>query len=201
MKPLLRFACLLIFLGFNKSYGQYEFNLGLMAPSGDTKYLLKPAPSFEFVFNTGDVDSHYHFGASIGYCRLSPTQDTFKTYAVGGAVLPGYEVIHSYELYPIGLRNEFTFFPDKKFSPILALDLYFYVISISDDYYAETLIQSSITNDTYWALAIIPRIGLQYELNDQISLTGGFGRSMSFTGTVDAQSYWKTYIGIKYYIN
>ncbi len=204
MKPLLRFTLLFIFLSFNKSYGQYEFNLGYMAPSGDISYLLKPAPSFEFVFHTGDVDSHYHFGFSLGYCSLSTTQDTFRTYAVGGptgGVLPGYEVIHKYEVVPIGMRNEFILFPEKKLSPVLALDLVFNIISIDEDDYAETFIQSSETGDTYWSLAILPRFGAQYKLNDNIVFTAGFGRSMSFTGTVENDAYWKTYIGIKYYID
>jgi len=173
-----------------------------MAPAGyNNKYLLKPAPSFEVNFIIGDPDKHFHFGFSLGYCNLKPTQDTFKTYALGSAVLPGYEVIHDYEFISIGMRNEFTLFPDKKISPVLGIDLYMYVINISDDYYAETLIESSVTNDNYWSLAILPRIGLQYKLNDNISFTAGIGRSMSFTGIIDFQSYWKTYIGIKYFVN
>lgn len=202
MKLLLRFAFLFFFLPGTIVCGQYSLNTSLVIPSGDYAYLLKPAPCFELGFKTGDIDSHYTFTLSLGYCKMHPTQDTFRTYAVGGnpfALLPGYEVIHSYEVLPIGMSNEYVILGKKKLSPFVGLDLYFYVISIAEDDYAETLVQSSTTGDIYWSLAILPRIGCQYKINDKFLLSGGLGRSMSFTGTAPTHASWNPFITIAYY--
>ncbi|HTB07857.1 MAG TPA: hypothetical protein VK806_12965 [Bacteroidia bacterium] len=203
MRSFVRITYLFIFFSISKSYAQDELNIGLVMPAGYTSYILKPAPCFEFAYGTGEFDDHYHFGFSIGYSRMFPTQDTFRTYGLGGqtgGLLPGYEVIHKYTVLPIGLRNEYVLLTDKKVSPIIACDVYFYVITIDEDDYAETAIQSSEQGDNYWLLSILPRLGLQYKLNDSWLLTGGFGRSMSFAGIVQAQAFWKAYVGIKYYV-
>lgn len=202
MRQFLFLTFFIAFVGIKKSYAQFEFNLGYIVPSGKFAYLIKPAPSFELAGNIGEMDSYYRLSLSIGYMPLKTTQDTFKTYATGGsplALFPGYTVIKNYSEIPIGLRNEVAILGKKTISPIIGFDVYFNVIGCDMDHGAATIINASETGNTYWNAAILPRIGLQYKLSDHWLLTAGVGRSMSFIGIVDAQSYWKTYVGIKYF--
>lgn len=193
-------SCILCCCVAITAHAQYEFNISSMVPSGKVAYLLKPAPCFEIGGIIGGQDDNFHIGFGLGFMSPKPTQDTFRTYAIGpGGLLPGYEVIHSYQVLLIDIRTEYVFMPTKKISPLAGFDLNFDVISIADDYYAETLEQSSTTGDKFWTLAALPRIGLQYNVSEKITLLGGLGRSMSFVGTVDSQSYWKPYIGIRYF--
>jgi len=204
MKHFLGLRCLCIFIGIGTSYGQYEFDLGAIVPNGQFAYLVKPAPTFEIGYNIGEIDSYYRFGMTIGYFSLSPTQDTFRIYGTlstnsGTTILPGYEVVHHYgELY-IGLKNEFVPFPHKKASPVIGLDLYCGIQSISEDDYVETQEQSSNSGDEEFLFSIVPRLGAQYKLTDKLLLTADVATSIGFYGSVD-ESYWRIYAGVKYFI-
>ncbi len=195
---------LLAFLSFSFSAlrAQIGAQLSLVAPTGYYSYLLKPGVSFEIVGKYGEADSYYSFGASIGYFSLSATQDTFhNTYGVGGpnnALCPGYSVIHSFEELSFGITNDLKLMPTKKFSPVIGCDLNFSGIQISEDDYAETLELSSDNGEDYWLISIVPRIGLQYKINDKFFLSAFFGRSLSFVGTANAQQYDKTSICFQY---
>lgn len=203
MKKILSLILLLLPFSGSALYAQYGVQVSLLAPTGYYSYVLKPAPNFEFFMKIGDIDEFYSVGASFGYSSFSPTQDTFRTYAVGGQynnLFPGYEVLHSYDELFIGITNDFRILPGKKFCPFIGLDMHFDVISISEDDYAETLIQSSDQGDNYWVLSVLPRVGLQYELNDKFYLSGSFGRTVGVIGSTTPQDFWKTSITITYYV-
>lgn len=195
----------LVLLGFSVTgiYAQYGLQTSLTIPTGYYSYVLNPGPAVELFMKIGDPDDYYSFGAALGYSQLKPTQDTFRTYAVGGGyttqLLPGFEVIHSYQVISIGVTNDLRILPDSKFCPVAGLDVYFYGISISEDDYAENLVSSSSSGNDYWLLSVIPRIGAQYKLNSLFYLSGGLGRCISLTGSADQQSFWKPYLSITYY--
>ena len=172
-------------------------------PTGDFSYLMKPAPCFEITLKPGDMDNQYKPGMAIGYCSFTATQDTFRTYTLqtgglGNYVLPGYKVYHKYSMGFIAITNEYSFLKRPKLSPFVGLDLYGYLMVYSDDYYAETFVQSSETNSSYIYIALIPRIGVQYKLNDLFLLSAGLGRNMPIVSTEPA-GYWKSYINVSYY--
>lgn len=204
MKPLLRLTSIILLFTISKSYGQnYEFNIGSVTPFGQFAYFVKPSITAEAGFGLGYNDSYYRFAMTLGYFALSPTQDTFRVYATsssnsGNMVLPGWEVVHHYaELY-LGIKNEFIPLPNKKVSPIIGLDIYVGIQSISEDDYYETIGYSSVSGDEEFLISLAPRIGVQYKLSDQIILCANEAMSLGFIGTVD-ESYWRTYIGIKYF--
>ena len=171
---------------------------------------MKPGVSVEFMFkistfHSDDIDNKYKLGGAIGYYGLKPTQDTFRTYAVGGdlngniQLLPGYEVIHKYHAAYIGITNDYAFMGGKKFSPVIGADLYFFIISIDEDDYAETLEQSNSTGNDEWAASFNLRAGAQYKISDNWLLSAGVGRNMRYAGSTPYQTYWKTFISISYY--
>ncbi len=200
MKKLLLLTLLLQCFACSAIYGQYGLQASILAPTGYYQYVLKPAVGAEFLIKSGDMDDIYSFGGSIGYAKFNPTQDTFRTYATGGQgfLFPGYEVIHSYQEISVGVTNDLRLLPERKICPVIGFDLYFYVITVSEDDYAETIIQSSSQGDNYWLLSILPRVGVQYKINESLYLTGGFGRSMSLTGIVQGQVLWKTFFNLIY---
>lgn len=183
-------------------HGQYGVQISLLAPTEYYTYVLKPAPEFAIFAKEGDDDDYYALGVAFGYSSFKPTQDTFKTYAVGGQynqLLPGYEVVHSYEELSFGLTNDLRILPDAKLCPVIGMDLSFYLITVAEDSYSETVQSYSTTGDNYWLLSIIPRVGARYQIDKEWYVSGFFGRSMSLTGTATGQTFWKTSVSLTYY--
>ncbi|HTA27831.1 MAG TPA: hypothetical protein VK809_08580 [Bacteroidia bacterium] len=202
MKRLLSLTITVLSFSCTALYGQFGAQLSLVAPTGYYSYVLKPGVSFEIVGKLGESDGYYSFGGSIGYFRLTATQDTFKTYAVGGLsgnLYPGYSVLHSFEQLSFGITNDLKLMPTKKLTPVLGCDLNFSGIQISEDDYAESVEMSSDNGQNYWLVSIVPRMGVQYKINDKFFLSAFFGRSLSFLGTANAQQYDKTSICFIYY--
>jgi len=201
LKKTLFLSILLLGLSGKSLYGQFEVDgqygaqFSVIMPTGYYSYILKPAPAYEVFLKLGDMDDFYSLGLSFGYASFKPTQDTFQTYAINSGtsnqLLPGYEVIHSYEELLLGFTTDFRILPKKKFSPILGLDVHFDVISISEDDYAETVIQSSSSGDDYWQLSILPHIGLQYKISDKFFLAASLAKNIGITGEIPTQNYWK----------
>jgi hypothetical protein len=185
----------------NNALGQTSLQLSYIAPTGDASYELKPGIGYELTMKIPDIDSKFKIGASIGYYSLQPTQDTFRTYATGGspyALLPGWEVIHSYQVIPIGILSEFAFLDKKKFSPVIGLDVYFNVILVDEDDYTETLVLEDNPDPAFWQLLIQPRAGARYILKNKFLFSAGIGRCMGFVGTIPNQAFWKTFISFGY---
>jgi len=202
MKRYLYLILLFLSFSYSKLYAQYGLQASIIAPTGYYSYVLKPTLGIELYAKIGDPDDYYSIGAAFGYATFKPTQDTFKTYAVGGQynnLFPGYEVIHSYDELSIGVTNDFRILPDSKFCPVIGMDMYFYVIEVGEDDYTETIESYSTTGDDYWLLSFVPRVGAQYQINKEWYLSGFLGRSMSITGTATSQAFWKMSVSLTYY--
>lgn len=198
MKHLLHLSILLLVFGSSPVFGQWGIKISTMIPSGHYyPYLLKPGLGIELSgkasFN--DDNPQYKIGAAFGYYWFKPTQDTFATYAIGPQLLPGYEVIHSYSILQAGITNDFRILKDGNFSPIVGCNLFIDVFDISHDDYTETLSNASTTNDTFYNWAIVPKIGVQYQLNP-VLISAGLERSMGFGGQIGSQAFWEPYISV-----
>lgn len=153
---------------------------------------------FEVGYKAGDDDDFYQFGASLGYAILRPTADTFRTYAIGNQLMPGYEVIHSYSIFSVGVTNDFNILKRKKLSPVIGIDMYFYAITIAEHNYAEGLIDESTTGDSYWLISLLPRIGLRYKVGENIIIEAGCGKNWSIIGTSNALPFIKPYVSVSF---
>src|SRR5690348_9718414 len=95
----------------SSAYAQFGLKISVAIPSGNYyPYLLKPGIGCEFDFKLGDIDDRFKIGIILGYYKFKATQDTFRTYAIGGnpvQLYPGYEVIHSYSILQVGPSCDF----------------------------------------------------------------------------------------------
>lgn len=192
-------------LSVKPASAQYGVQIPVLIPSGNYyPYLLKPGYGIELDTKLGYIDDKVRFGMSLGYYKFNPTQDTFQTYGVGGnpvMLLPGYEVIHSYSIIQVGPTCDIKILDHKKVSPFFGIDLFADIFDISHDDYTESLILSSTTNDIYYNWALDGRVGVQYQLNDDMLLMAGLGRHMGFGGAIGRQAFWKPFISFIYYSN
>lgn len=187
------------FCSITQGLSQWVIQPSVIIPTGFNSYLLKPGPSLEILYKIpDDADAFYRFGAGFGYSVLKPTADTFRTYAIGSHFLPGYEVMHSYSIFSVGVTNDFNILKRKKLSPVIGIDIYIYAISIAEHNYAEGLIDETTTGDSYWQLALLPRIGLRYKLGENIVIEAGCGKNITILGTSDALPFIKPYISIAF---
>ena len=192
-------AIVVTFLSVAQGFSQWVIQPSVIIPTGFNSYLLKPGPSLEVIYKIpDDGDAFYRFGAGFGYSVLKPTADTFRTYAIGSQFMPGYEVMHSYSIFSIGVTNDFNILKHKKLSPVIGIDIYFYAISISEHNYAKGSIDESTTGDSYWQLALLPKIGVRYRLGKNFIIEAGCGKNISILGTSDALPFIKPYASIAF---
>ncbi len=195
---------LLLFLILKTGYAQLGLESSFLSPAGDFSYVKKPTVAFTLTLKGGSIDDRYRCGFSIGYCNFKSTQDTIPTTTIqtgglGNFVLPGYFVYQSYQVASFSFTNDFKILKDANFSPTVGLDLVFYGIAYSDTYYTETLVQASETGNTDWSAGILPQVGIQYVYSSWFLLTANIGRNLSF-GSAAPMGFWKTSIGIAYYL-
>jgi hypothetical protein len=206
LKSTLKMSCLVcicFIFGIRNSYAQFGLQLSYIAPAGATAYYFKPAPGAELYFNIGDIDTRFRLGMTVGYYSFRPTRDTFSNYSIKtdytSSFVPGYDVIQSYTVIPIGVNVEYKLLDDD-FSPFVGLQPYFYLIDYVHSYHDAAM---DVTNseETEWQVAMLPKAGIQYKFKDKWLFAAGVGYSLGITGTVDTQNYWKTFLSATYYID
>lgn len=187
--------------GYLKAQG-YGLQIGTMNPMGKTAYILKPGLGAEFHFLPGEIDDRWKLNIALGYYRFRPTQDTFNTYALEisqtTTLYPGYSIMRKYSIASMGAGFTFKIL-DKNFSPIIGAEANVSIITMSQSN-VSGIISSSSDNDSYWRLAMGPKVGACYQLNDNWLLNAGVGSSFGI-GNSGLQSYWKPYFSINYYID
>lgn len=187
------------FCSITQAISQWVIQPSAILSTGFNSYLFKTSPSLEVIYKMpNDEDAFYQIGVAFGYAVMRPTADTFRTFAIGSQFLPGYEVIHSYSIFSSGVTSDFNILKHRKLSPVIGLDIYFYTITIAEQYYAEGLIDASTTGDNYWLLAVLPRIGLRYKLGESLIIEAGCGKNISITGTSTALPFIKPYLSIAF---
>ncbi len=195
---------LFLFLVQINANAQYGVQLSYIAPDGNNIYIFKPAVGMELKYTTGtnDTSSRVRFAFSIGYYKMNPTQDTFSNYQVtNGKLYPGYDIVKNYSVIPIGAGVEYHPF-EGKLTPYIGMDLDFFVINYSYHSYVEAQYDDN-KNETDLAISAIPKIGLTYQIGHNWLISAGIGYSIEIASSsnVNSQSYYKSYLGLSYYLN
>ena len=204
MRKNLPIIVILVILGITTASAQYGIQLSYIAPDGTSAYIFKPAVGIELKYTTGAIDtnSRVRFDFSIGYYKLSPTQDSFSNYQVVNAKLyPGYDIIKNYSVIPIEAGVEYHPFAGK-LTPFVGINLDFSVINYAYHSYVESQYDNN-TNETDLQFSAIPKIGLSYQVGHSWLISGGIGYSLPIAGSanVNSQSYWKSYLCLTYYLD
>jgi hypothetical protein len=172
-----------------------------LKPSAVYGQIFKPTVGFEIFYSDNDIDDRFKVSFLLGYYSFPARHDTFLTYATGsgGAAnfLPGFNIWKNYKVISPGGNMEFKIL-DKNFSPIVGLDVYFYIISYQYQNYIVTLINEQETN-SIGAVAVLPKVGVSYELNKKFLIMGGLGKSFGYQSDYITQSYWKVFLKLGYY--
>jgi hypothetical protein len=186
--------------GYLKAQG-YGLQVGTMNPLGKTGYILKPGIGAEFHYLPGEVDARWKFNIALGYYIFKPTQDTFNTYGLEisqqTTLYPGYSIMRKYNIASMGAGITYKFL-DKDFSPVIGVDANVSIITMSQTN-VSAIISSSSDNDSFWRLAMGPKLGASYELDGWI-INAGVGSSIGI-GNSGFQYYWKPYVSLNYFID
>lgn len=204
MKKILSILILTICF-YNNSLKAQGFGLqvGLINPLGRAAYFLKPGLGAELHFIPADIDDRWKFNIALSYYVFKPTQDTFNTYGLEvsqqSKLYPGYSIISKVDMASICMGVTFKIL-DKKLSPTVGTDLIFSMIGISQTVESGFRTTSS-ENESYWSLALAPRIGASYEVSDNWLINAGLAIPVVGIGSTYLQSYWKPFISINYFID
>jgi hypothetical protein len=189
-----------------KGFGQYGAQLSVFKPAGDLAYILKPALGIEVTFKGREIEKQWKRGGSIGYASFKPTQETFQIYAIqsgsgGSVLLPGTQSYSKYTELPISFTNDISLLKGKKFSPLIGLDLCFFLITYSESSQIQTLSDITLMNENLWIFSVVPKVGFSYKVKETLFLTLGCAKSIGLIGTSTGQSFWKPFISLNYYPN
>ena len=126
MKKILFVFVLFLLLGIHGAFAQFGIQYSYIAPSGDNVYIFNPGSGVDLKYTTGVIDtSRTRFSFSIGYYKLSTTQDTFPDYKVtNNKLYPGYDIVKNYSVIPISGGIEYHPF-EGRLTPYVGLDLIF----------------------------------------------------------------------------
>jgi len=207
LKPvhkILSTIVIFLVLGCFTASAQYGVQVSYIAPDGNNIYIFKPAVGVELKYTTGAIDtsSRVRFAFSIGYYKLSPTQDTFSNYLVSkGKLYPGYDIVKNYSVIPVAAGVEYHPF-EGRLTPYIGMDLDFFLINYSYHSYVEMQYDDNKT-ETDLAISAIPKIGLSYQIGNNWLLSAGIGYSIEIASSsnVNSQSYFKSTLGLTYYLN
>jgi len=203
MKKPLSALIVLFVLGCGAAHAQYGIQVSYIAPDGNNAYLFNPGVGIALKYTTGAIDtnSRVRFDFSIGYYKLTPTQDTFSNYqVVKGKLYPGYDVVKNYSVIPLEAGVEYHPFGGR-LTPFVGIDLNFSLINYQYHSYVESQYNNN-TAETDLLFSAIPKIGLSYQVGNNWLISAGVGYSLVIAGSlnVNTQSYYKTYLCLSYYL-
>ena len=204
MNKILFISVFIAILGLSSAHAQYGIQVSYIAPDGNNIYIFKPAVGVELKYTTGAIDttSRVRFTFSIGYYKLNPTQDTFSNYMVSkGKLYPGYDIVKNYSVIPVGAGVEYHPF-EGRLTPFIGMDLDFFLINYSYHSYVEMQYDNNKI-ETDLAVSAIPKIGLCYQVGHNWLISAGIGYSIEIASSsnVNSQSYFKSSLGLTYYLN
>lgn len=175
-------------------------DMNRVMPSGAYTTVFKPAAGIEGGY-AGDVEKRISTSLALGYYRLKTQRDTFHSTAwmhVGNTSieLKSFEVFENYKVVSIAIYTDGKI-TDTRLTPTIGVGVAGYMISYFYSHHVETLIDAT-EHASIGAVALIPRMGLLYKLNDSFLLNSNFGRSMALQSDYGTQAYWKAGLGAHY---
>lgn len=204
-RKLLLFLLTVIFgMSWFNANAQIGIRTSYIKHSGDMGYLVKPSIGYELIGGGYNIANKFYYGGSIGFFLLDTRLDTVPIGTFldddGVTLLPSYCIYDNMVEFTVGFNFEYKFL-DKKFSPVIGTDIYFHVIEYDYIYHVPMIGGSDVTNKNIVTMGIIPRLGVVYDLTDNITLEAGIGKSIAIDNTYEKYQYWKTYIGAVYFFN
>jgi hypothetical protein len=203
IQAILRLPMMVLALFLSGSYcasAQYGIRVSYEKPSSELGYLLKPTILTELYFE-GYTDYRFKYGASIGFAPLKTHLDTVPigTFYMGDStvLLPSWCVYKDMKQYSVGFNMEFKIL-DRRFSPVVGTDVYFHFIEYEEQY-SRGHSQPSISDELVVTMGFLPRVGVCFNITDDLIIHGGIGQSMAIDYQWNKFLYWKIFCGIKYY--
>lgn len=190
--------------GIVNAHAQYGIQVSYIAPDGNNAYIFNPGVGIELKYTTGAIDtsSRVRFDFSIGYYKLTPTQDTFSNYQVAnGKLYPGYDAVKNYSVIPVEAGVEYHPFGGR-LTPFVGIDVNFSLINYQYHSYVESQYDNN-SAETDLQFSAIPKIGLSYQVGNNWLISAGVGYSLVIAGSanVNSESYYKTWLCLSYYLD
>ncbi|MFA6923378.1 MAG: hypothetical protein WC223_03900 [Bacteroidales bacterium] len=187
---------------YNNASSQIGLQLSYIKPSGLYGYYFKPSLGTELFYKFHDYEEKFNMGLSLGFYKPKPRLDTFPDYNIQYSngtytLLPGYMIYKNYFFISIGIISEYKFL-DTKLTPLVGLDVNVNMHNFDYENYIETAKDIGYSGEQV-EIAIVPRIGIKYELEKTWVFSAGIGKSMGYVSNNSKQSYWKPYISVCYY--
>lgn len=194
---------LILLFAFNKSYSQFGVQFSYIKPTSTMGYYFKPTLGAEIFYKFNEEDNKFVLGVSLGFYPLNTRLDTFTNYTVkisngSNSLIPGYKIYSKYYVVSFGLTSEYKFLLTK-LTPLVGLDLNANINSYDYKEKIETLLDKESYNENSFDIAIIPRLGVRYEININWVISAGIGKSIGIVSEAGSLSYWKTYTNIIYF--
>jgi hypothetical protein len=194
--------CVIVFAICPDLFSQFGAGISMIKPVGDFNYLFKPSHVLEIFYDEGDPEDYFHYGISTGFCYMVNRFDTIPVYISGydgnkNALLPGVQSVKNYYIVPVDFNCEFRV-PGLKVSPFGGLDIvancysYDYFSNIPGYVRREEDISGVI-------MSVMSKTGAVLQLNDQLELSLGLGKSIGrYYNTRDQVNWWKIFFSVKY---
>ncbi len=199
MKKLLLLLPLLIFCSCLS--GQVGVKFTHIRPTGELGSIVKPTIGGEIVWKTVSEDAGFMLRYGLMVAKFHSRLDTFPTYGVARSysttVLPGYTVIHVYNMmsitmgfdYMVSLSDKFLFYP--------GLDAGVEFLDIEYDLRVETLVDEHYSGGSSGLVARL-RAGGQYLIIENLAVFAEVQRNLAFTVENGGFGYNDYGLGVRY---
>jgi hypothetical protein len=193
----------LILAGGVPLLAQTGVQVSYLSPQSGLQYRLKPTVGVQvFQGLRPKMDGHFRLFVSAGFSSSRPLPDTFRIYyydreLIRGGVKPAWQVVRSVVAVPVAFSLEYNFL-EKRTSPMAGMDVSLTAVVITHDY---RLSSSTVTGqkDDFWMTGFTPKVGVNYNVNQHLVLTGGMGRTFGQKGALFSQTHLQTFLRGVYY--
>jgi hypothetical protein len=203
MKKILVLSLTLILS--SSCFSQLGLEVFHFRPTGQLGDGFKPTFGGELSYLPA-FESKMRFRGSIRLVYLKSRMDTIPIYAIehtisGSTVLPGYQTFDKYQILTFSGGYDYSFI-DGPFYPYVGGDIVFGGVQAKGESYVQQLSLEYYT-ETSWMIGVRPRIGVEYEVSDQLGLFANITRSwfMNFSLGFRSHNFNTFGLGARYQFN
>jgi len=191
---------LMLICGNYAAHAQLGIQLSYFKPGLPVGFVYKSNIGFEVCYNPdNEQDNRYKLGASIGFFCLKPRMDSFPTYSIDDEkFFPAYEVFSRYYFIPFTITNDYKLL-DKRFSPILGMDVYFHYSSFS--FYRHDVVRTFLSEhrgEEVAGFGLNPKLIFSYDYNETLTFYSGISKSIPLRDAY-VRSFWKVFASAQFY--